>query len=70
MLPSLDLLGQRNEYAELQEVLKSLIQHCSYTRIEKELLPEKNAAQENYENVIKDNEVKQEHIDNIVANSS
>ena len=44
---------------ELQEILKALIQHCSYTRIEKELLPEKTAAEENHENVLKENEMKQ-----------
>ena len=55
--------------AELQGVLKSLIQHCSYTRIERELLPEKEAAAEEKKTVIEENEVKQQHIDNIVANS-
>ena len=59
LLPSLDVLGEKNEYAELQGVLKALIQHCSYTRIEKELLPEKEAAAEEKKTVIEENEVKQ-----------
>ena len=45
--------------SELQRVLRALIQHCSYTRIEKELLPEKEAAAEEKKTVIEENEVKQ-----------
>ena len=50
----------------MQKVLKELVQYCAYGRIERELLPEKTAANEHHDNVLQDNERKQNLIDHII----
>ena len=50
----------------MQDILKALLKHCAFGRIERELLPEKTAANEHHEQVLQDNERKQTLIDHII----
>ena len=40
---------------EMQNILKDLLRHCAFGRIERELLPEKTAAAENHAQTVEDN---------------
>ena len=53
----------------MQNILKNLLQHCAFGRIERELFPEKTAAAENHAQTVKDNIEKQRLIDDIVSTS-
>lgn len=69
MTPSLDKLGTIYKYDDVQDILRQLLQHCAYRRIEQELAPEKQSAFDEHQQVLRDNAQKQALIDNMKATS-